>query len=108
MTTATVTTPRPAATETPATSCCLGCGANQPGPHDFRCAVRNAEPIGPGDFIRSALGGFWCGIVLRPAAVVSGRNRTIPGFLVSLGNGGQDWISAEDAVLIAKADDYTN
>lgn len=100
--TATLTSTTLSPIEAPA-AICDGCGTVQPGPHDFRCEVHRAEPIAPGDFIGSKLGGFWCGIVTRPASVALGRKRSIPGYQVQLANGQLDWIDTEHAVLIAKA-----
>lgn len=56
--------------------------------------------IAPGDFVQSALGGYWCGIVIERADLMDGECK---GYNVRKGNGEIDWIGAEYTILIAPA-----
>jgi hypothetical protein len=54
-----------------------------------------------GDFIKSSLNSFMCGIVVSIGAIQAGRDR-IPAYRVRLANGRIDVIAAEDAIFIAR------
>ena len=59
--------------------------------------------IEPGDFVGSRLIGSVCGIVVRAETVAAGK---LPGYIVRLANGREDFIAAEDTELIAVSEDH--
>lgn len=67
-------------------------------PNSITSPIEVKSTIKRGAFIKSAYAPWYCGIVVRRGTVCGGR---IAGFIVRLANGRQDFIPADDAVLIA-------